>query len=81
MAQNAVNGVILGEKQWMLYPPSSNFVSKQRAKEWFEEHGDDDRALRCVQRRGDLVFVPDSWGHAVLNTKETVALAFEFVFP
>jgi len=79
--QNAVNGVVLGEKHWLLYPPAKNFVSKEPAGRWFEAHGDDDRALRCVQRKGDLVFVPDSWGHAVLNTKETVALAFEFVFP
>jgi oxalate decarboxylase/phosphoglucose isomerase-like protein (cupin superfamily) len=25
------------------------------------------RALRCVQHAGDVVYVPDGWGHGVFN--------------
>ena len=35
--------------------------------------------LRCVQRPGDVLWVPDYWGHAVLNLDETVGVALEFL--
>ena len=34
--------------------------------------------LRCVQRPGDVLFVPDFWGHAVLNEAPSVGVASEF---
>ena len=35
--------------------------------------------LECEQRAGDLLFVPNNWGHAVLNLEPSVGLAVEVV--
>ncbi|EGD78940.1 hypothetical protein PTSG_01914 [Salpingoeca rosetta] len=34
--------------------------------------------MTCEQKEGDALFVPASWGHAVLNEAPVVAAAFEF---
>ena len=34
--------------------------------------------LECEQRGGDVVFVPAYWAHAVLNARDSVAVALEF---
>jgi hypothetical protein len=36
------------------------------------------RPLRCVQQSGDIMFVPDLWGHAVVNHQPSIAVAIEF---
>lgn len=36
------------------------------------------RALHCMQRVGDVMFVPSGWWHAVLNTEHTVAITENF---
>ena len=33
--------------------------------------------LICVQRAGDVVMVPENWGHGVINVEQSVALATE----
>ena len=33
---------------------------------------------QCDQHPGEVFFVPDQWGHAVLNLKDSVAVAYEF---
>lgn len=39
------------------------------------------RPLTCVQTAGDVVIVPESWGHAVLNIQESVTMATEAKTP
>jgi hypothetical protein len=34
-------------------------------------------ALVCVQRAGDVMYVPPGWGHAVLNLNTSVGVAIE----
>lgn len=36
--------------------------------------------LTCVQDAGDLLVLPDLWGHATLNLEPSVGLAREFTF-
>ena len=33
--------------------------------------------LTCVQRAGDVVMIPENWGHGVVNVQQSVALATE----
>jgi oxalate decarboxylase/phosphoglucose isomerase-like protein (cupin superfamily) len=33
--------------------------------------------VTCVQTAGDVVIIPESWGHGVLNIQESVAIATE----
>ena len=40
------------------------------SKEWWESSTPADRSpelLECIQRAGDVLFVPDRWWHATLN--------------
>ena len=85
--RNAWNILVYGQKRWFLYPPDKAFYSKQHVWDWWREnHGDGDQGwsetppLECVQYPGDLMFVPDMWGHAVVNLKESIGLASEFVY-
>jgi hypothetical protein len=37
------------------------------------------RAEHVVQQEGDIMFIPEGWGHAVLNQQPSIAVAAEFV--
>lgn len=56
----------------------NNFVSQQ----WFFEvlyprlHATASEPLECVQRRGDLVYVPSDWAHMTLSIGASVASTF-----
>jgi histone arginine demethylase JMJD6 len=39
------------------------------------------RMVECVQRKGDLVYVPAGWHHAVLNLEFTCAVGQNFITP
>lgn len=70
-----------GQKRWFLYPPDRAFYCKRHAWDWWREAYRDERsAMECVQHPGDLVFVPDMWGQASLNLRESVGLVSEFVY-
>lgn len=70
-----------GQKRWFLYPPNRAFYCRRHVWDWWRETYRDDRtAMECVQHPGDLVFVPDMWGQASLNLRESVGLVSEFVY-
>jgi hypothetical protein len=66
--------------KWWLedYEPSSSTSSPSLTGSGEELRNRKSRALECVQRPGDIVFVPGNWGHAVINTHASVAIAIEF---
>ena len=33
--------------------------------------------MECIQMQGDVLVVPELWGHAVLNVQDSVAVASE----
>lgn len=79
--RNAWNLLIYGQKRWFLYPPDRAFYSKEPVWEWWKEtYQKSPDALECIQYPGDLVFVPDMWGHAVINLREGVGVASEFIY-
>jgi hypothetical protein len=39
------------------------------------------RPLTCVQTAGDVIIIPESWGHGVLNIQESVTMATEAKTP
>ena len=79
---DAVNGLVFGLKRWWLLPPEDAFYTREHPSTLVDSSGraagEHARALQCTQHGGDLLFVPQSWGHAVLNEAESVAAAFEF---
>ena len=42
--------------------------------------GNNARPMQCTQESGDVIFVPEGWGHSVLNMAESVGWASEFMF-
>jgi len=83
--RNAWNILIYGQKRWFLYPPDKAFYSKEHVWDWWKKSNQDGRwegsqPLECVQYPGDMIFVPDMWGHGVINLKESIGLASEFIY-
>lgn len=79
--RSAWNVLIYGHKRWFVYPPDRAFYSKQHIWEWWKEvYKNRPDALECVQHPGDMVFVPDMWGHGVINLRESIGVASEFVY-
>ncbi len=93
----AVNTLVHGVKDWVLYPPAHAFFSTSPVRDWAGEFdmsnlpshsktssqsGSPKSAiparLRCRQHAGDVVVVPNAWGHAVLNRRFVIAAAYEF---
>eukprot|EP01119_Soliformovum_irregulare_P012678 TRINITY_DN3305_c3_g1_i3.p1 TRINITY_DN3305_c3_g1~~TRINITY_DN3305_c3_g1_i3.p1 ORF type:complete len:601 (+),score=183.08 TRINITY_DN3305_c3_g1_i3:16-1818(+) len=76
---DAWNALIFGKKHWFLYPPDRAFFSRKHVMKWYEEDKKKrDDPLECLQRPGEIVYVPSNWGHAVINMQSSVALAIEF---
>ncbi|CAK9021085.1 unnamed protein product [Durusdinium trenchii] len=82
--QDAVNLLLLGKKRWWLRPPSMSAMSRLHpldAVNCSVEEVEQCYSGACVleQEAGDVVYIPDMWGHAVLNLENhTVCAATEF---
>ena len=77
---SALNLLVFGEKLWLLYPPSVAFYSTKHVHSWFREDysqllSDGVAPLKCLQQPGDVIWVPDMWGHGVIYTKDSVGIA------
>jgi hypothetical protein len=66
----------------MIYPPHNMIMSNRQILDFFEterltfeERGV--RPVMCVQTAGDVMIIPESWGHGVLNIQESIAVASE----
>ena len=77
----AWNGLFYGRKRWFLLPPYEKIISRIQVKKWVDEDVPTimkkQRMVQCDQTPGDLLYVPLNWAHAVLNVKESVAVAWE----
>lgn len=54
------------------------FASKIKAKKVTEELEDDSVVLHCVQKEGEIVFIPGMTQHAVQNLERTFAMQMQF---
>jgi len=72
-------GLVHGRKRWALLPPAKAYFSLLPGPDWLDSS---DAALpwvrHCVQRAGDIMFVPRNWGHATVNLQTAVALVHEY---
>jgi hypothetical protein len=57
----------------------SSIVAHQDGLSSSMNHQDTARVMWVIQRSGDVVYVPEFWGHSVLNLVDSVGAAFEFV--
>ena len=83
---DAINYNVYGTKLWTLLPPPHAIYSRRHAsvdlvQVQAEAAAANRTAMRCVQRAGDLLYVPDGWAHGVLNLGATVGWANSFFAP
>lgn len=76
------SALIYGAKKWLIYPPHNQIMSNKQILDFFEtdmlafqKRGV--RPVTCVQTAGDVLLIPENWGHGVLNLQESVAVASE----
>ena len=78
---DAWNCLVYGEKRWFLMPPFQGAYSAMPVRQWVDELYPSMKVLECMQRAGDILYVPKYWSHAVLNTRESIGIAREFLNP
>eukprot|EP01087_Luapelamoeba_hula_P022583 TRINITY_DN8133_c0_g1_i1.p1 TRINITY_DN8133_c0_g1~~TRINITY_DN8133_c0_g1_i1.p1 ORF type:complete len:728 (-),score=80.98 TRINITY_DN8133_c0_g1_i1:28-2187(-) len=78
---NAWCNIIHGRKRWFMFPPSQTFLSVTPINEWVRNEYVqlENRPLECYQNPGDIVYVPESWAHGVLNIHNTIAVSLEIM--
>eukprot|EP00039_Didymoeca_costata_P011935 m.170128 g.170128 ORF g.170128 m.170128 type:complete len:96 (+) comp15335_c0_seq16:69-356(+) len=77
----ALNVLAYGRKEWILQPPAYAEYSREHPKSLFEgSTGRSQHTYRCIQESGDILFVPEAWGHATMNLAESIGWASEFLF-
>eukprot|EP00750_Incisomonas_marina_P007683 INCI15027.3.p1 GENE.INCI15027.3~~INCI15027.3.p1 ORF type:complete len:1058 (-),score=159.19 INCI15027.3:919-4092(-) len=79
---SAVNALYYGRKRWVLIPPMQSFYSVKPAATYFRDDVEEGRKTydmyEFVQEAGDLVYVPDYYGHGTVNLQASIGIAFEF---
>eukprot|EP00211_Chloroparvula_japonica_P005161 CAMPEP_0119154026 /NCGR_PEP_ID=MMETSP1310-20130426/50194_1 /TAXON_ID=464262 /ORGANISM="Genus nov. species nov., Strain RCC2339" /LENGTH=836 /DNA_ID=CAMNT_0007146519 /DNA_START=40 /DNA_END=2547 /DNA_ORIENTATION=- len=73
------NELYYGIKEWVLLPPSHALYSIAPVTAGGRDlpPGLQSRALRCIQRSGDVLYIPELWSHATYNHAPAVGYAFE----
>jgi hypothetical protein len=89
---SAINFLWYGRKRWVLFEPDEAFYSVKTSLAFFTEDLPDIRSDKgtvlqaagkrlipreFVQEAGDIVLLPDYWGHGTLNLEASVGIAFE----
>ena len=61
---------IKGDKLWAMWPPGESMYTNIPSRKWWKKLFNNDKntfpPLLCVQKPGDVVFVPPSWSHFTL---------------
>jgi hypothetical protein len=76
----AYNAVFFGTKHWLLTPPRYAGISGAASTVWRDSHAPRDlprgaeMPFRCTQGPGDIVVVPNHWGHATVNEAFSIGI-------
>ena len=68
----STNFLAYGRKKWFFLPPKDAVYSMVP---WDSSR----ESFTCVQDRGDVIVVPDSWSHATLNLAQSTGIAYELL--
>jgi len=75
--RNTIDHLAFGVRRWILIPPEHARISTVPVWQWLQ-NGYEKMAregvpmYQCVQRSGDMVFVPAGWSYAVVHLAESV---------
>lgn len=79
---HAFNALIYGSKRWFLSPTPFASYSTLSAWDWYNQQypklKETHHITECMQRPGDVIYVPSTFGHAVLNTATSIGFSSEF---
>jgi len=73
----ALNVLVVGAKRWLLVPPSETVWSL--SPPLCEGATAPQTGIEVEQRAGDILFVPEFWGHSTALLSECVAATYEFI--
>ena len=77
---SAWNGLVHGEKEWILIPPKEESNTSSFGNlDTNEKVPQNSMPLTCSQRSGDVMFVPSGWVHKVTNKSTTIAISCNFL--
>ena len=77
----AWNWLARGEKRWHLWPPiDATYAQNHVANSLPGASREGGAPLQCTQRAGDIIIVPELWGHATTNLKPSIGWATEMSF-
>ena len=81
--QSAYNLLVHGRKRWFITPPAHAAFSMRPARHWLAEELPRQRKANatlftCEQHAGDVLVLPDLWGHLTYNLETSVGVAQEF---
>ncbi|KAH9503774.1 JmjC domain-containing protein 8 [Bulinus truncatus] len=79
------NAVAYGKKRWFLYPttrtPPGGVYHGFTLMDWFHkvypQLTEAEKPIECVQRGGEILYLPEGMYHATLNLGDTIALAIQ----
>jgi len=75
----AANSLVHGSKLWLFEPPGREVLVKQAAYDYLlRTDGGTPGSLRCLQRAGDLLFVPRAWTHSAVCLGDCIGASTAF---
>ena len=75
----AYNVLLFGAKKWMLLPPAADYGPVHgKMVDWTTGSRRHEAApLECTQLGGEVLVVPEGWGHGVINLADSIGAAVE----
>eukprot|EP00929_Paragymnodinium_shiwhaense_P005204 TRINITY_DN10684_c0_g2_i1.p3 TRINITY_DN10684_c0_g2~~TRINITY_DN10684_c0_g2_i1.p3 ORF type:complete len:198 (+),score=26.46 TRINITY_DN10684_c0_g2_i1:190-783(+) len=71
--------LVHGRKRWAMLPPAHSYVQQRYAREWFDSDEAKQPWVRhCIQRAGDMLWLPDNWAHITINIQTSVGVVHEY---
>ncbi|GMR41691.1 hypothetical protein PMAYCL1PPCAC_11886, partial [Pristionchus mayeri] len=73
--------IIHGAKRWFLYPyeEQPKFDPDRTTLEWYLKDypnlPEEKKPLECLMKKGEVIYFPDKWWHATLNTRTSVFIS------
>ena len=68
-----------GKKLWFLWKPADSFISNIPTYNYVQGvKAFNEKSMQCIQNQGDVVLVPENWGHSTFSLSENVGIASEF---
>merc|ERR1712130_541020 len=70
----AFNGLYVGKKMWWMFAPKDSMYVSMSTGQWINNIyvKNKYKHFNFIQEKGDVVFVPNQWAHAVNNMENSL---------